>query len=631
MNEELYGYAGKTLRIDLTRNKISKEQLNIDALKMFIGGVGYAAQILYKELSKGINPLGPENKLIFATGPFNGTRAPGSGRVDTCFKSPLTNIWGESSCGGKWGPTLKSAGYDFLIIEGKSDKPVYILIDDENVHIKAGQKLSGKTTTQKIKFIKREFRDEKIEIATIGLSGERLVLFSNIMIGERAAGRCGAGAVMGSKNLLAIAVKGSGKIPIANPQEFSSIVKKYNSIVLNNPGSKAFIDDGTTGDIPSCDALGDFPTKNWRSNSWGKGDELYDYFKNNNLITNRGCFPGCLMPCGRVARVKSGKWKTPEHGGSEYETISAFTAFILNEDVDAAVHASYLCNEYGIDTISMGSVIAFAMDCFENGIITVKDADGLDLRWGNTDAFIALLKKIALKENGIGELLNEGTRRASERIGKGAKDLAMHGKGLEGPAHDPRSGKALAVTYGTANRGMCHIHPIEAMAYDCVKKDFGMLPFGIPDPKEVDRWQEKGKGRIVKILQDGGKLPDILVCCKFYMYVGLGPEHFADMLSCITGWDISGEQLMKIGERAINLQRLFNCREGITRRDDLIPARVCKIPEFGQYADIEECRINDYEGMLDEYYEERGWSKEKGIPAEDKLKELGINSLQTIR
>lgn len=232
-----------------------------------------------------------------------------------------------------------------------------------------------------------------------------------------------------------------------------------------------------------------------------------------------------------------------------------------------------------------------------------------------------------MKKEGIGELLSEGVKRASERIGKGAESFAMHGKGLEGPAHDPRSGKALAVTYGTANRGMCHIHPIEGMAYDCGKKDFGMIPYGVPDPNKVDRWAEKGKGKIIKRLQDAGMLPDILGTCKFYIYVGLGPTQYAEMFSSLTGWDINGEELLKIGERVINLQRMFNVREGITKNDDVLPERMYNLPEFGRYADVEECTIKNYEDMIEEYYGARGWNKETGIPTKNKLKELGIDNI----
>jgi len=616
------GYAGKQLRIFLDTKQVRSEDLDFGVMRKYLGGVGYGAKLLYGEMEKGINPLGPNNKIIFATGPLTGTKAPGSGSVEICFKSPLTNAWAESRCGGEWGGQLKKAGYDYLIIEGKSLEPILIRIEDGNIEMIPATDLKGKKSSEKIKLVKERLGKES-EVATIGPAGENLVRFSAIMIGERAAGRCGAGAVMGAKNLLAIAVRGTGEVKVANPEGFLEAVKKANKTVVNNPMSSSYREHGTIGDIPDCDKTGDWPTKNWRSNSWGKGEELHDYFRENNYVTNKPCYKGCIMPCGRIAKVDAGKWKTPEHEGAEYESISAFTAFVLNDDMDAAVHATYLCNEYGLDTISTGAVIAFAMDCYEEDIISTEDTEGLELNWGNSESIVKLVKKIAQRE-GIGDILAEGVKRASEKFGKDSNMLAIHGKGLEAPAHDPRSGKALAVTYGTANRGMCHIHPVEGMAYDNYKMDFGLIPFGIPDPKEVDRWDEIGKGKIVKTLQDGGILPDILGTCKMYIYAGLSPDDHAELLSALTGWAITSKELMKIGERVINLQRMFNVREGFSRKDDAIPERMKQIPQFGQFENVQECGISRYNQMLNEYYEARGWDKKSGIPTEDKLRELEI-------
>ncbi|MBA7692011.1 hypothetical protein ES703_100569 [subsurface metagenome] len=291
--------------------------------------------------------------------------------------------------------------------------------------------------------------------------------------------------------------------------------------------------------------------------------------------------------------------------------------------MDAAVHATYLCNEYGLDTISTGAVIAFAIDCHENGIISKEEADGLELTWGNIETVVELVRRIASRK-GIGRILGEGTRRASQKIGKGSDLLSMDVKGLEGPAHDGRSGKALAIMYGVNNRGMCHIHPLEGMLYDSLKNDFGLIPYGVPDPKTVDRFAEEGKGTIAKTLQDFGMLPDILGICKFFAYKGLGSQELAELTSSLTGWDIDGRELLNIGERVFNLQRMFNIREGISKKDDYLPERVCKLPEFGLYSSIAECGIKDYQRMLDEYYQARGWSLETGIPTKEKLQQLGL-------
>jgi aldehyde:ferredoxin oxidoreductase len=617
------GYAGKILRVNLSKRTFSVEDLREEDARLYLGGAGLSARILYNELPKGIDPLSSENKIVFATGPLTATYAPGSGSVDLCFKSPLTGIWGESRAGSDWGPMLRKAGYDVLIIEGKADEPLYLVIDGEDISLRNARKLVGLTTHEKTSYLKNEV-GQRYEIASIGPAGERKVLYSTVMFGDgsRAAGRTGAGAILGSKNLLSIAVRGNSKITVAHPEEFTLLCRESSSKLLNNPSNLGLKTDGTTGDLGKCDNAGDWPTKNWHSNSWGKGQELYDQFRKNNLVGPHACYKGCILFCGRIARVDSGKWKTPVHEGTEYESISAFTAFIMNEDMDAAVHATYLCNEYGLDTISTGAAIAFAMECYEKGALSKDDLNGLDMNWGNMDSAVEMVKKIASRD-GIGDLLANGVAKAAKVIGKGSEEFAINVKGLEGAAHDPRSGKALALTYGVGNIGMSHIHPIEGMAYDAYKVDFGLIPYGLKDPNEVDRFEEKGKGEASKLLHDFGIIPDIVGMCKFYIYAGLTPDDVAQELSMLTGWNIDGKELLRIGERVYNLERLFNVREGISRKDDGLPQRVKAIPEFGKYADVQESAIKSYDLMLEEYYKARGWD-ENGIPEKEKLDELGL-------
>ncbi len=618
----LFGYTGKLLRVNLRDKNAKIEDIDPKDLKEYLGGVGLSAKILYKELKKGTDPLSPDAKLIFATGPLTGTGAPGAGSVDLCFKSPLTGVWGESRSGSDFGPSLRKAGYELLIIEDKASEPVYIIIDNEKVQIRPAENLKGLSSYEKVEKLKKELGKE-FEVAVIGPAGENMVLFSSVMFGDgsRAAGRSGAGAIMGAKNLLAIAVKGDKKIPISDRMNFYKTVRKHSQKLLT-PDNLGFKTDGTTGDLGKCDDAGDWPTKNWQSNSWGIGEKLYEHFKSQNLVKGKGCYKGCILFCERVAKVESGKWKTPIHSGSEYESISAFTAFIQNDNIDAAVHATYLCNVYGIDTISAGGVIAFAMEAYEKGILTKDDLGGIELTWGNMDAAIEILKQI-VHRRGIGDVLANGVRKAAQTIRGGSEEFAIHVKGLEGPAHDPRSGKALALTYGASNTGMNHIHPIEGMAYDAYKVDFGLIPYGLPDPNKVDRFVEKGKGRASKILHDFGMIPDIVGICKFYIYAGLTPDDLAEELSALTGWDMNGRELLQIGERIYNLQRMFNVREGISRKDDYLPERVKSIPKFGKYKDVSESAIREYDLMLDEYYEARGWDK-NGIPTLTKLEELGL-------
>ena len=624
MNNFRGGYFGKQLRISLDSKEILKENIDASILRKYLGGAGYAARVLYDEIPKGTNPLSPENKLMFATSPLTANRIPGGGSIMLCFKSPLTNAWGESRCGGDFGPNLKSAGYDALIIEGKSDLPVYLVINDDRVFIRPAKHLTGKKITEKIKIIRDELKDPKISVMCIGPAGEKLVKIATVMFEHRAAGRCGAGAVMGSKNLIGIAVKGSHKTPIAQPEKLTETIKTCLKILRENDFSTNLKKHGTTGDMAANDAAGDWPTKNWHSNSWGKAEQLYDQFFNKHLVKNHGCYTGCPIACGRISEVREGRFKTPVHEGSEYESLSAFTAFVFNENIEAAIQATYLCNEYGIDTISAGAIIAFAMECFEHGILKKEEVGGLDLSWGNPDVLPELVRMISLRE-GIGDTLAEGVKIASERWGGGSEKYAIHGKGLEAPAHDPRSGKVLGVAYGTANRGMCHIHPLEGMAYDSGKMDWGLMKYGVPDSNTIDRWDEKGKGKIVKILQDALILPDILNTCKFFMYAGIHIDHLAELLSAVTGWNIDGQELLKVGERVMNLQRLFNMREGFRRDDDLLPARMKQKPAFGFYEHEDQCAIKDFEGMLDEYYAARGWDAKTGIPIKEKLLELELD------
>lgn len=622
--EELYGYAGKILRVNLSDKSFTVEDLNREDARMYLGGAGLSAKMLYAELQKGVDPLSSQNKIIFATGPLTATAAPGSGSVNLCFKSPLTGIWGESRSGSDWGPMLRKAGYDVLIIEGHASNPVYLVIENDKIEIHDAFEIVGLTASQKTSYLKNVLGKD-FEIASIGPAGESKVLYSSVMFGDasRASGRTGAGALLGSKNLLSVAVKGSGKIPISHPQEFYSSCRESSQKLLSNPDNLGMKLNGTTGDLGKCDNAGDWPTKNWHSNSWGKGQELYDKFKAKNLVSSHACYKGCILFCGRIVKVDSGKWKTPKHEGAEYESISAFTAFIMNDDIDAAVHATYLCNEYGMDTISAGASVAFAMECYEKGILSKDDFDGLDMSWGNMDSSVEMIKKIAHRD-GIGNILADGVKKASKVIGKGSESFAINVKGLEGAAHDPRSGKALALTYGVGNTGMNHIHPIEGMAYDAYKVDFGLIPYGLEDPKKVDRFEEKGKGNASKLLHDFGVIPDAIGLCKFYIYAGLTPDDISKELSALTGWDIDGKELLKIGERIYNLQRMFNIREGISRKDDELPERVKKSPDFGKYAAVPESAIKNYEAMLEEYYEARGWDL-NGIPKVDKLRELGLN------
>jgi aldehyde:ferredoxin oxidoreductase len=617
------GYTGRQLRIRLDDRTHRVEGLDPGILDAYLGGVGYGCRLLMDEQAPGVDPLGPESRLVFATGPLCSNTMPGGGSVELCFRSPLTGGWGESRAGSDFGPDLRRAGYDHLIIEGRAPEPVYLVVQDDQVWLRPAGHLVGLTVGEKIAAVNGDLPEGRFTVGAIGPAGEHRVRFASVMFGDRAAGRCGAGAVLGAKNLLAVAVGGTRRQEPGDAEALKAALRQAMAALKENPGTSALRAHGTMGDYAGNDEKGDFPTRNWQSNSWGRAADLFDRYEEKNFIKPYPCFRGCAVSCARKVQVADGRYATPVHGGAEYESMAVFTAFILNEDVDAAVHASYLCNQYGLDTISAGAAIAFAMECAEKGILGPDDLGGLDLGWGNAAVLPELLRRIAHRE-GLGDLLADGVRRAAQRLGQGSEAFAVHVKGLEGPAHDGRSGKALALSYGTGNRGMCHIHPVEAMAWDSGKMDWGLQKYGLPDPERVQRWDEAGKGPAVKLLQDGLSLPDILCTCKFFMYAGITVDHWAELLSAVTGRHYDGAALLEVAERVYTLQRLFNLREGFSRADDQLPERAKAVPAFGRYRDQPACALGDFDAMLREYYLARGWDPDTGVPTEATLKRLRI-------
>jgi len=626
MDNKIYGYAGKALWVNLTDGLIEERELDPTQLRKYIGGVGYSADILYHSLPANLDPMSEKNMLIFSTGPLSLNTVPGGGSVMICFKSPATRIWGQSRCGGNFGPDMKRAGYDFIVISGRSPKPVYLEVVQGKAYIRDGEHLVGKSVLEKTDLIENHVKggDHKhTSSMVIGIGGENRLKLASIMCRHRAAGRGGGGAVMGSKNLLGVVVSGNMQVDIAQPDQYRGLIKSMNKKIMENDARTGLHEFGTIGDLAYCDEGGDLPTKNWRSNSFGDCTQIHDEYYEQIFVKSAGCYKGCPVACGRVVQVKEGDYKTPVHEGCEYETMAAFTAFIMNRDPKLSAYCGYLCNEYGMDTISTGAMIAFAMECYEKGLITDEESDGVPLTWGDAKAILHTLDMIVHRKH-IGDILAEGVREAARRIGKGSEAFAVHVKGLEGPAHDPRCGKMLGITYGTANRGMCHVQPFEGSGFDKGKMHWNMLKYGVCDPETMDRWDETGKGKECKILQDGMSAPDIITTCKLLMYTGVTLVDWADMVAALTGWDFDDYELLEVCERVNNLQRIFNVREGITRADDKLPERVLTIPEFGAYAEEKCCVIHDYESLLDEYYAARGWDIATGKPTEEKLRQLKL-------
>ncbi|MCL5257439.1 MAG: aldehyde ferredoxin oxidoreductase family protein [Chloroflexi bacterium] len=614
------GYAGKILEIDLTTRSLHETPLDYDEARKYLGGSGLAAKVLYDRVGPEVDPLSPENLLIFMAGPLTGTPAPTSGRHAVVTKSPATGIFAESDSGGTWGQALKWAGYDGIIISGKASSPTYLWVKDGDVRIRDASHLWGKDSYETDDIIKSSV-GERAVVACIGPAGERLCKLAAIMndgYDGRTTGRAGVGAVMGSKNLKAIAVEGSRKPSIVRRGELLENLKTI--IPQIKEYMVAMTKFGTGNGIVATEASGDMPIKNWRQGSFveGAGVTSGQYMAEHYLVRNYHC-ASCPIGCGRVIKVENGPYKTAEGAGPEYETLTALGALCLNDNLEVIMLGNELCNRYGVDTISAGAAIAFAMEAYEKGMISQEDAGGLDLRWGNPEAIIGLIHQIG-KGEGLGLLLGEGVRIASERLGGLAPEWAIHVKGLECAMHDPRAYHSMATGYATGNRGGCHLQSASYLwerGPQAFKTAIPTMPFEWYE----DRHGLENKGKLTVNCQNLMSVMDSLKLCKFVFNGRVGIENFANWTSCITGLDISADELMEAGERLYNLKRMYNVRHGISRKDDTLPSRILShkrgtggsaefLPKFGE--------------QLSEYYDARGWTEE-GIPAEETLRRLGLD------
>ncbi len=608
------GYMGKVLRVDLTRGETSIEALPAAVLHSYIGGSGLGAKILTDTTTPVTDPLGPDNPLLFLTGPLTGTQVPLSGRHAVVAKSPLTGLWGEADSGGTWGVKLKRAGYDAIIIQGQSERPVYLWVHSEGVEICPADHLWGKDTFETDELVRHETAKEA-GVACIGQAGENLVLLAAIMNDgkdARAAGRCGLGAVMGSKRLKAVAVAGNLRPTVAQPERLSAMVKEIVPQIVEK--TRGFNQFGTAGGLVLAEKVGDFPLQNWRRGTWEAGAEkISGQAMAQTILTGKYHCYGCVIGCGRVTKMHFPPFTGEDGGGPEYETLGLLGGANLVDNLEIIAKGNEWCNRYGLDTISTGGTIAFAMEAYERGILTPADLDGETLHWGDGEAMLRLIGQIARKE-GIGALLSEGTKKAAEKLGGFASEMAIHVKGLELPAHDPRAYNSLAVGYATANRGACHLQGFSYAFERALKSpDLGY-------PESLDRFAVDGKGVLAARTQDLMSLFDSLKLCKFILNGGVDVHHMVDWLNAVTGWDFDNAEFLRTGERLYNLKRMYNVGCGVSRKDDTLPPRILthrrreggagnNLPPLGR--------------MLSEYYEYRGWSEE-GIPLPGKLAELGI-------
>jgi len=612
----MFGYMGQILRVDLTRGRVSKEALKENDCKMFLGGSGLATRYLFDEVPKGTDPLGPKNKLIFMTGPLTGTESPSAGRYCVVTKSPLTGLWGEGNSGGSWGVYLKNSGFDGIIFEGISPKPVYLVIDDGKVELRDAKHLWGKSVSETSRLIREEL-GEDFNVACIGIAGENLVKYAGIFNDvHRPAGRCGVGTVMGSKRLKAVAARGTQEIKIANKDVFGQISKR-NYDLINESLLKITLETyGTAMVTDLVNVRGGFPTRNWQTGVFPDIDKISGVTLASTLLVDRKHCYACPISCCRVSVVKSGPYACKGEG-PEYETIGAFGAMCALDNLEAVTLAHNLCDDYGLDVVSTGSTIAFAIECYEKGILTRADTDGLELKFGEPDVVIQLIHKIAKRE-GIGNLLAEGTKRVAAKLDRGSERFAMHVKGLELPAYDPRAAKICGLAFVTANRGGDHITAyVEGPA-------FVDIPFLCVENSRIEDWivENPAEAKVVKDLEDALTVFDCAGTCKF-MGMALATEDWVDMIVNCVGWQFSVSDFREVGERVYNLARAFNVRDGLTRADDALPKRLLEepLPEGAAQGHT----VKKLDQSLDVYYELRGWDKRTGKPTPEKLKELNLD------
>jgi aldehyde:ferredoxin oxidoreductase len=624
-----YGYAGEYLKVNLTTKEVMVVATEESLIRPYIGCSGYAVKMLWDAMPPGVAPLSPESVVVFATGPITGTLCPSGGSYELCFKSPLTGAWCQSRAGGSFGARLKLAGYDFLVIEGRSDAPIYLWIHDKEVELRDATHLWGLGTRQVTTRIRAEIADPDACVATIGRAGENLVKFAAVMNDTgRAAGRGGGGAVLGYKNLKAVAVNGRQDIRVARVDEFASAVSAAEDNLSRYP-FESVNQIGTAILVGIEDASGALPTKNFRFGQFDKAEAIAgEALTEKYLLKRRACY-GCSMGCGRHTAVQEGPWITPPGDGPEYETLAMFGSLSLNGDLASIVRANYLCNEYGLDTISTGASVAFAMECYEKGLLSEQDCDGRELVWGDSNTIVGLIEDIALRR-GLGKVLAEGVRGAAETIGGNAADYAVHVKGMEVPAHEPRGeSKVVALQYAVNPRGACHMHPNWGGVWDSGQFDCGMKEFGLPWPP-TDKYQEVGakKGEAYRLVALQGEISEIVGGCVFHSWGSddscITPSLYAAMISSLTGMDITVEELLRAAERSWVMKRCFNAREGFSRKDDTVPMRLKERLEGGP-ADGQ-C-VGDIDGMVDEYFEAVGWDKERGVPEMRTLEALGLHDV----
>ncbi len=609
----MFGYAGRVLHVDLSSGKTHVEPLNEDYAKKYIGGIGLGIRMWLDHSKAGVDPFSPDNPLILTTGPISGTMWPTGGNGHAFVsKSPQSFGVGETKAHGSFGTEMKRAGYDAIVLKGKAEKPVYLWIDDDSVQVLDASQLWGKSPGETDDAIREELGDYYIRVAAIGVAGEKLARMACIINDKtRACGRTGLGAVMGSKNLKAIAVRGTRDITVAKLDEFMEYVKEFHER-MKGPATQKYRTLGTPENVLVHNKLSCMPTRNYNNSQFEGAEKVSGEVLNDKFVAKIiGC-SSCAMRCEHVCVVAEGPYeKTMTR--MEYETLWALGPYCGVDRLDAIIKGMELSNYYGIDAISAGVTVGFAMDCYERGILSQVELDGLDARFGNADAMVKLVEKIGKRE-GVGDLLADGAKFAADKIGKDSYKLAATIKGVESTGYDLRCLKTAALGFAVSFRGADH-NRHGAYAFDVKGKVNRLIA-------------EKGRGKMVRDMEDTYNLIDSFIVCKFSRgtYYKELPD-MAKLYSLVTGYDMNDVELKRCGERIQNAARLFNLREGLGRKDDTLPWKVMHepIPDEGpsKGAFVSQTELDL---LLDDYYESRGWTKE-GVPTEVKLRELGMEDL----
>lgn len=623
-----YGYIGKVLHVDLTTRRIEVETPPEAFYRTYMGGSGLGMHYLLNNMPAGVDPLGPENVLVLSVGVLTGAPISGLSRVMANARSPLTGAVGDSQAGGFWPAELKFAGYDAVVIRGKSERPVYLWLHDGQAELRDASHLWGRVTGDVEDALREELGDERTQVLQIGPAGEKLARFACLInYANRANGRTGMGAVMGSKLLKAVAVRGRGRPEIADPARLRELAR-WGRENFEESGVYGMHLNGTANGVKGLQETGALPTRNWSSGVFEGWESIWGQTMTDTILKERDTCYGCLIRCKRVVEVGDGKFTAePRYGGPEYETVATMGSYCGVDDLAAISMANEICNKHGMDTISCGATVAFAMDCFEHGILTREDTGGLDLRFGNADAMVEMVQMIA-ERRGLGDLLAEGSYRAAQEIGRGAEDLVVACKGQEYPAHVPQAKRSLALIYAVNPFGadhMSHEHDPNykpTTAADTLAK---LSQLGLIDPQ--DPWNlSDEKVRFALRTEYFYSALDCLGTCQFAWgptWQLYGPDQLVEAVRAITGWETSLYELLLVGRRRLNMLRAFNAREGLRKANDALPKKSFMALKGGA-TDGVRVTEEEFERAREVYYRMAGWDDE-GVPAEGTLQEIGLD------